>query len=114
MQLLDYESVQAGDELFNNYAPKQNDELLLGYGFCLRDNPVEQFAIRMALPPQLEDQATKMNLFSPASVAFGMNTDFLAGNPAQEQHYLRPIGHPFGRYKNNVAYLRSVPPWIGK
>ncbi|KAF9152542.1 hypothetical protein BG015_005099 [Linnemannia schmuckeri] len=27
-----------GDQVFNNYGPKSNEELLIGYGFCIEDN----------------------------------------------------------------------------
>ena len=47
------------EELFNNYAPKQNDELLLGYGFCLENNPIEQFALKLAFQPELMQYATR-------------------------------------------------------
>lgn len=37
--------IKAGDQIFNNYAPKGNSELLLGYGFMIPDN--DDFAIEM-------------------------------------------------------------------
>jgi len=33
------EGVRSGSEIFNNYGPKSNAELLMGYGFCIPDNP---------------------------------------------------------------------------
>jgi hypothetical protein len=32
-------AIVPGSEIFNNYGPKSNEELLLGYGFCLPNNP---------------------------------------------------------------------------
>lgn len=46
------QSVSAGDEIFNNYGPKNNEELLLGYGFTLDD--AEKFDVvmlRLVIPP---------------------------------------------------------------
>lgn len=37
----------AGAELFNNYGPKPNAELILGYGFALRDNPDDTIVLKI-------------------------------------------------------------------
>lgn len=112
LKCLDGEHFTPKQELFNNYAPKQNDELLLGYGFCLEDNPIEQFALKLAFPPALQQHATSMGLLEAANIPFGMSTDFLEKDPNTEQHFLRVRGHPFGRYENNVPFLRGIPPYI--
>ncbi|KAG0321301.1 hypothetical protein BGZ99_003980 [Dissophora globulifera] len=31
-------AISKGDQIFNNYGPKSNEELLVGYGFCIEDN----------------------------------------------------------------------------
>ncbi|KAL7424282.1 hypothetical protein Q5752_001872 [Cryptotrichosporon argae] len=36
-------------EVYNNYGPKANDELVLGYGFALRDNPDDTVALRLGV-----------------------------------------------------------------
>jgi len=112
LKCLDGDSFQPGQELFNNYAPKQNDELLLGYGFCLEDNPIEQFALKLAFQPQLQQYAQQLGLLSPENVPFGMSKDFLETDPNKEQHFLRAKDHPFGRYDNHVPFFRGVPPYI--
>jgi hypothetical protein len=112
LKCLEGESFQPGQELFNNYAPKQNDELLLGYGFCLEDNPIEQFALKLAFQPQLQQYAEQLGLLRAESVPFGMSTDFLATDPNKEQHFLRAKGHPFGRYDNHIPFFRGIPPYI--
>lgn len=43
--------IAAGQEIFNNYGPKANDELLLGYGFCLPDNPNDSVLLVLKPPP---------------------------------------------------------------
>lgn len=112
LRCLDGSKFVANEELFNNYAPKQNDELLLGYGFCLLDNPIEQFALKLAFQPELMQYATQMGLMRPESVPFGMDSSFLQTDPNKEQHFLRAKGHPFGRYENHVPFFRGLPPYI--
>ncbi|KAK4543024.1 hypothetical protein LTR36_006022 [Oleoguttula mirabilis] len=46
------DSVQAGDEVFNNYGSKGNDELLLGYGFCIPDSPHDSIMLTLKPPPE--------------------------------------------------------------
>ena len=112
LKCLEGDAFTAGDELFNNYAPKQNGELLLGYGFCLEDNPVEQFALKLAFSPVLQEYAREMGLLKAGRVPFGMPSEFLKTDPKVEQHFLRPKGHRFGRYENHIAFLRGIPPSI--
>ncbi|KAJ4371493.1 hypothetical protein N0V83_004711 [Neocucurbitaria cava] len=112
LKCLEGETFAPGQELFNNYAPKQNDELLLGYGFCLEDNPIEQFALKLVFPPELQEDVQEMGLMHPDNVPFGMSSTFLDTDPNTEQHFLRAKGHPFGRYENWVPYLRGIPPFI--
>jgi hypothetical protein len=112
LKLLEADTFTPGQELFNNYAPKQNDELLLGYGFCLEDNPIEQFPLKLAFPPMLLEYAQSTGLFEPGNVPFGMSTDFLSKDSNTEQHCLRAQGHPFGRYENCTPFFRGIPPYI--
>ncbi|KAG9321727.1 hypothetical protein KVV02_005073 [Mortierella alpina] len=35
-----------GDQLFNNYGPKSNEELLTGYGFCIEDNKDDMVTLK--------------------------------------------------------------------
>lgn len=44
-------STPAGEEVFNNYGPKSNDELLLGYGFCIPQNPHNTVPLMLKTPP---------------------------------------------------------------
>ncbi|KAK3711071.1 hypothetical protein LTR37_009858 [Vermiconidia calcicola] len=45
------EGLQAGDEFFNNYGAKGNGELLIGYGFCIPDNPHDTVGMTLKAPP---------------------------------------------------------------
>lgn len=112
LNCLEAEGFEAGQEIFNNYAPKQNDELLLGYGFCLADNPIEQFALKLAFPPTLQEHARVIGLLKPENVPFRMSPSFLETDPNTEQHFLRAKGHPFGRYDSLIPFFRGIPSYI--
>lgn len=47
LSLISHGQKQAGDELYNNYGPKPNDELLLGYGFVVEDNPEDMLLLKL-------------------------------------------------------------------
>lgn len=44
------ETLNEGDELFNNYGDKSNEELLLGYGFALENNDFDVTTVTLKLP----------------------------------------------------------------
>ena len=41
--------VKAGQECFNNYGPRENAQLLFGFGFCLPNNPNDTVRIAETL-----------------------------------------------------------------
>lgn len=46
-----------GDQLFNNYGPKPNDELLMGYGFAIPGNPDNTLPLKLggaSVPPAVQ------------------------------------------------------------
>ncbi|KJX94908.1 hypothetical protein TI39_contig4150g00009 [Zymoseptoria brevis] len=43
--------IPGGEEVYNNYGPKSNDELLLGYGFCIPDNSDDKVLLTLKPPP---------------------------------------------------------------
>lgn len=55
-----------GEQVFNTYGAKSNEELLLGYGFVLPCNPADFLALKLSLPPstpaRLLDLLSKMKL----------------------------------------------------
>lgn len=47
-------NVAEGHEIFNNYGPKSNEELLLGYGFCSEETrPFDFVMLKLAFPAQM-------------------------------------------------------------
>lgn len=64
-EYFDFKSDSASDgELFNNYGQKGNEELLLGYGFCLEHNAADSTALKIKVPlellPDLELKGVKL------------------------------------------------------
>lgn len=64
-EYFDFKSDSASDgELFNNYGQKGNEELLLGYGFCLEHNSADSTALKIKVPlellPELEKKGVKL------------------------------------------------------
>lgn len=45
------ESCNGGQEVCNNYGPKDNDALMLAYGFSIPDNPFDHYAVGFRVPP---------------------------------------------------------------
>ncbi|KAK6505329.1 hypothetical protein TWF481_007235 [Arthrobotrys musiformis] len=46
------ETLPAGSQVFNNYGPKGNEELLMGYGFVIPDNPTDSLAMKFTISPR--------------------------------------------------------------
>lgn len=44
-------NVDVGQEIFNNYGPKGNEEFLTAYGFCLDTHMYDLVTLRLLLPP---------------------------------------------------------------
>ncbi|KAJ8522166.1 hypothetical protein ONZ45_g1241 [Pleurotus djamor] len=47
ISLVLHTSAETGDELFNNYGPKPNSELILAYGFTLPQNPDDTIVLKI-------------------------------------------------------------------
>jgi hypothetical protein len=82
--------VEAGNEVFNNYGPKGNGELLLGYGFCIPNNPHDTVAMMLKPPsPSLQARlkSTHPDYFTKVGDWNSEKTTFhLKRPPAQVQY----------------------------
>ncbi|KAL3477131.1 hypothetical protein BJX99DRAFT_226736 [Aspergillus californicus] len=45
------ENVGAEQEIANNYGPRNNEQLMMNYGFCLPDNPCDYRTVGLRAPP---------------------------------------------------------------
>ncbi|KAF8589576.1 SET domain-containing protein [Ramaria rubella] len=52
ISLVIHSASQAHTEIFNNYGPKPNSELILGYGFSLSNNPDDTIVLKIGGMPQ--------------------------------------------------------------
>ncbi|TID14751.1 SET domain-containing protein [Venturia nashicola] len=92
-----------GDEIFNNYAPKGNEELLTGYGFCMENNPCDVVAIRIGKPPESVHEALRAQ--------FPTRFSSLDWSPDEATFFLRGSNHYTGGYDECVMpCLRGLPP----
>ncbi|KAK6533189.1 hypothetical protein TWF281_007341 [Arthrobotrys megalospora] len=46
------ENLPLGSQVFNNYGPKGNEELLMGYGFVIPENPTDSLAMKFTVSPR--------------------------------------------------------------
>ncbi|KAF3164264.1 hypothetical protein TWF788_001212 [Orbilia oligospora] len=46
------ETISEGSQVFNNYGPKGNEELLMGYGFVIPENPADSLAMKFTISPR--------------------------------------------------------------
>ncbi|PLB55021.1 SET domain protein [Aspergillus steynii IBT 23096] len=53
------ENVAAGEEIANNYGPRNNEQLMMNYGFCLPDNPCDYRIVSLRAPPGSPLQVAK-------------------------------------------------------
>ncbi|KAG1224576.1 hypothetical protein G6F35_003933 [Rhizopus arrhizus] len=66
---------QAGNEIFNNYGPKSNEELLTGYGFCFEYNEYDHIALKPNFSQDL-NYATKLSILRNCGVSSGNADEF--------------------------------------
>ncbi|KAF1998294.1 SET domain-containing protein [Amniculicola lignicola CBS 123094] len=103
------DSARKDAEICNNYGPKMNDELLLGYGFCITDNPFEQFVVKFSPMPDLMEYIRNHNWLVEEYTRFEISTDFLK-EPPETRQFLRTKNNLLGRYANMIPFFRGIPP----
>lgn len=59
-------SFASGDQIFNNYGQKGNEELLLAYGFCIENNPADSVALKIKAPLELLPELEKNGVQLPS------------------------------------------------
>ncbi|PYI06429.1 SET domain protein [Aspergillus sclerotiicarbonarius CBS 121057] len=53
------EDVTAGQEISNNYGPRNNEQLMMNYGFCIPGNPCDHRIVSLRAPPGSPLQVAK-------------------------------------------------------
>lgn len=94
-------SVEKGAEVFNNYAPKGNEELLMGYGFAIGNNPTDTVRIVLPEPPaQVHKNLRKV-------LPDHFKSEIWDSDEAT--FLLRGKAHVAGPYDHGIECLRGVP-----
>ena len=100
-----------GDELFNNYGPKSNEELLYGYGFVIESNKYDSVMLRIKLPLQAIEviQQTKPQIKLPlledyTTFAFEITKNIDSNSRQNEGKHLRPITD----YEDGLIYMLNA------
>ncbi|KAL8639288.1 MAG: hypothetical protein Q9226_008885 [Calogaya cf. arnoldii] len=101
------ERTEQGQQIFNDYARKGNEELLMGYGFCIPGNPCDQVAFRLGqVPPEIHRKLRERvpshwcsETWDPQESVFYIRGSF---------HYTSGYGNQYGIPK--LDCLRGIPP----
>ncbi|KAJ9635134.1 hypothetical protein H2199_008620 [Coniosporium tulheliwenetii] len=95
------EPISTGDQVFNNYGPKGNEELLMGYGFCIPENPCDEVAIRLSKPPP--PVHTVLRSLYPSHF---LSADWTT---SESTFYLRGHSHYSGGYEHAILGAGGIP-----
>ncbi|KAJ5521895.1 hypothetical protein N7527_006010 [Penicillium freii] len=80
--LLVLEDHSAGQEISNNYGPRNNEQLLINYGFCISGNPTDYRIVHLGVKPDSplgEAKARQLELFP--QVANNIEDHYYIFNP---------------------------------
>ncbi|KAJ5942463.1 hypothetical protein N7516_002631 [Penicillium verrucosum] len=80
--LLVLEDHSAGQEISNNYGPRNNEQLLINYGFCIAGNPTDYRIVHLGVKPDSplgEAKARQLELFP--QVAKNIEDHYYIFNP---------------------------------
>jgi len=61
--LRNHTAIEAGAEVHNNYGDKDNESLLLHYGFCQRDNPHDAVRVAVSMPAFNAEEPPQREVF---------------------------------------------------
>ncbi|KAI5969200.1 hypothetical protein CANMA_001753 [Candida margitis] len=64
--IFESDDVSKGEELFNNYGQKGNEELLLAYGFAIENNPADSSALKIKIPDSRMDVVKDLGIELPS------------------------------------------------
>ncbi|KAJ6163205.1 hypothetical protein N7497_003184 [Penicillium chrysogenum] len=95
--LLVLEDHSAGQEISNNYGPRNNEQLLINYGFCIAGNPTDYRIVLLGVKPDSplgEAKARQLELFP--QVAKNTEDHYYIFNP------FYPLLAPETRMENSI------------
>ncbi|GES60660.1 SET-domain-containing protein [Aspergillus terreus] len=104
------ERVEQWQQVFNNYSQKGNEDLLMGFGFCIPDNPYDRVAVRLGqIQPEVHRELRN-------SIPSHWQSE--AWEPTESVFYLRNISQQ--AYCSSIysvpklRCLHGIPPELAK
>ncbi|KAI5967224.1 hypothetical protein KGF57_000439 [Candida theae] len=83
--LFQTKDVNQGQEIFNNYGQKGNEELLLAYGFAIENNPADSAALKIKIPESRMNVVKGLGIELP-SINDYTNSVIEQASGAEEEH----------------------------
>lgn len=93
------ETIAEGQEAFNNYGAKGNEELLLGYGFCIKNNPFDTVPLKLAFNPKALTYCKDCGVEVPEDGVY-----YLHGNDVEVPRELIGAFTAIGAYENKFYH----------
>ena len=93
-------AVDKGQQLYNNYGGKGNEELLSGYGFLLNDNLFSSVALKIKLPADQIGNILKEGIKLPT-----MDDYTTYAFEKKQSDYNPTVEHPELAFRDGVTYL---------
>ncbi|CAG8447945.1 2184_t:CDS:10 [Scutellospora calospora] len=130
LRLVASDYIEAGQQIYNNYGSKSNEELLVGYGFCIPDNPDDWVVIKVNISqdPQCDEKLDLLSSLGLSEITHFIKKDNIPSNllsqlrvlvmNSAELIYFRKlqetrnfnvnnsINEPIG-YRNELAMLKT-------
>ncbi|KAF2460255.1 hypothetical protein BDY21DRAFT_160128 [Lineolata rhizophorae] len=95
------ESLKTGEEIFNNYGARSNEQLLFSYGFAVEDNVADGVTVRLGPAPTIVHETMKRD--------YPGHFKSEEWNGVEATFQLRGPGH-FARYSSTGHGIDGVPP----
>lgn len=112
-KLESHDVYSAGDQVFNNYGQKGNEELLLAYGFCIENNPADSVALKIKVPEEILSELETHGVQLPSISDYA--TSVIRLEPKLEQSSSAQDGLLFFISKDRVPEnLIQVFQWLVK
>ncbi|KAL1965034.1 hypothetical protein VTN77DRAFT_6094 [Rasamsonia byssochlamydoides] len=86
------EDVGPGQEVGNNYGPRNNEQLMMNYGFCIPENPCEYRVVSLRTPPGSPLSMAKARYEAEFATANGNNK--ATEDKDTEKYYVFSVSYP--------------------
>jgi hypothetical protein len=116
ISMITHKSTAAHIEVFNNYGPKPNSELILGYGFSFPANPDDTIVLKVAGGANISDKAWEVGrdargsegLWEALTALFAQRVYEGADEPTESERELEAAETLLGMVERKLMALPSV------